>query len=211
MIYLSGQPRFSLRHPNIGFIGTPRGGNIIPDWITWAADNGRFSAPQDYTDEIYLDWLARRNKKTCLFATAPDVLADHYATVELSRPLFPMLRAAGYKPAFVVQDGWNDLTTPWHEFDVLFIGGTTDFKLAYGGEAIRIGRLRGKRVHMGRVNSFTRLRLAAAAGCHSADGTFLKFGPDVNEPRLLRWLDQLVAQPVMKMHEFVDRARNESA
>lgn len=33
----------------------------------------------------------------------------------------------------------------------------------------------GKRVHMGRVNSAKRLRYAASIGCHTADGTFLKF------------------------------------
>jgi hypothetical protein len=183
----------------LGFIATPRGGNVVPYWVTWAADNGRFSAPEDYTDRKYLKWLERRNAATCLFATAPDVLADHAATVEMSRPLFPSLRKLGYMAAFVAQDGWSETTTPWDEFDVLFIGGTTRFKLSLGGEAIRAARCRNKHVHMGRVNSFRRLRLAAAAGCHSADGTFLKFGPDINQARLQRWLDRLTTQPVFEM------------
>jgi hypothetical protein len=183
----------------LGFITTPRGCHVIPDWARWGADNGRFSAPQDYTDAKYLAWLARQNAATCLFATAPDVLADHAATVAISRPLFPQLRAIGYRAALVAQDGWSDATTPWDEFDALFIGGTTKFKLSLGGEAIRIGRKRGKHVHMGRVNSYRRLRVAAALGCHSADGTFLKFAPDINEPRLLRWLDQLHSQPIIKL------------
>jgi hypothetical protein len=41
---------------------------------------------------------------------------------------------------------------------------------------------------MGRVNSRRRLRIAAQMGCHSADGTFLAFGPDRNLPHLLGWL-----------------------
>ena len=47
---------------------------------------------------------------------------------------------------------------------------------------------RGKHVHMGRVNSLTRLRYADHIGCDSADGTYLVFGPDVNLPKLLDWL-----------------------
>ncbi len=44
---------------------------------------------------------------------------------------------------------------------------------------------------MGRVNSYRRLAYAQSIGCHSADGTYLKYGPDLNLPRLLRWLDLL--------------------
>ena len=125
---------------------------------------------------------------------------DHKATVEMSRPLLPRIRAAGYPAAFVAQDGWSDNDTPWDDLDVLFIGGSTEFKLGLGGIAISAARQRGKAVHMGRVNSFLRLRLAAAAGCQSADGTYLNFGPDVNEPKLLRWLDKLAAIEFLPLH-----------
>lgn len=48
----------------------------------------------------------------------------------------------------------------------------------------------GKWVHMGRLNSGKRFRYARdVVGCHSADGTFLAFGPDTNLPRLYRWFD----------------------
>jgi hypothetical protein len=36
-----------------------------------------------------------------------------------------------------------------------------------------------------------RLRYATSIGCHSADGTFLAFGPDRNLPRLLGWLTEI--------------------
>jgi hypothetical protein len=42
---------------------------------------------------------------------------------------------------------------------------------------------------MGRLNSRRRLRHAAAIGCHSADGTYLAYGPDKNLPKLLGWLN----------------------
>lgn len=38
------------------------------------------------------------------------------------------------------------------------------------------------------MNSLRRLTYAAAIGCHSADGTYLAYGPDRNLPTLLRWL-----------------------
>lgn len=183
----------------LGFMNTPQMGNEMPAGVLWGADNGRFNAPELYTDDGYLGWLKEQSREQCLFATAPDVLADHAATVELSLPLLPRLRSLGYRAAFVAQDGWQDETTPWDEFDVMFIGGSTAFKLGRGGLAIAAARERGKTVHMGRVNSYRRLRLAALLGCETADGTFLKFGPDVNEPRMLHWLDQLSAMPFLPL------------
>jgi hypothetical protein len=94
----------------------------------------------------------------------------------------------------VAQDGCTDQPhlIPWGEFDVLFLGGTDDFKLgrdaaAVSGEA----NSRGVPIHMGRVNSLRRLRIASSLDCASVDGTYLAFGPDKNLPRLLRWLDQV--------------------
>lgn len=185
----------------LGFISTPRMRNIMPLDVAWAADNGRFAAPHEYTDAGYLRWLARQPKERCLFATAPDVLGDHAATIEMAQPLLSRLRALGYPAAFVAQDGWREDNTPWDELDLLFIGGTDAFKLGRAATAIAAARARGKSVHMGRVNSFRRMRLAAALGCNSVDGTFLKFGPDTNEPKLLAWLDQLAALQFLPFKE----------
>jgi hypothetical protein len=83
---------------------------------------------------------------------------------------------------------------PWNEFDALFIGGTTAWKL--GPAAARLaqqGRQRGLWVHMGRVNSLRRLRYAASIGRHSVDGTHLTYGPRRKLPELLGWL-QTVAR-----------------
>lgn len=194
MIYLSGHIRPSLRHPRIGFILTPRMRNPVPEGATWAADNGCFSEPAYYSDVRYLAWLERQPAERALFATAPDVVGDYAATVALSRPLLPQLRALGYPAALVAQDGWTDDGTPWTEFDVLFLGGTTPFKLGVvAAAAARAACDRGKRVHMGRVNSYRRLQLAVTFGCSSADGTFLRYAPDHNVGRLLRWLEKLEA------------------
>jgi hypothetical protein len=144
----------------------------------WAADNGRFSAPENYTDEGYLAWLATMPAESCLFATAPDVVGDAAATLAMSAPMLSRIRAAGYRVAFVGQDGQEDLPVPWDDFDALFIGGTTAWKLGPGAEALaREAKRRGKWVHMGRVNSLRRMRYAESIGCDSADGTVLKHDP----------------------------------
>ncbi len=84
---------------------------------------------------------------------------------------------------------------PWDDFDALFVGGSTEWKLSGSArELVREARARGKSTHMGRVNSLRRLRYAESIGCDSADGTYLIFGPDVNLPRLLGWLGVLGTQ-----------------
>jgi len=175
----------------IGMIATPKQGQAIPEGAAWSADNGCFG--KGYPgDDAWLAWLGSytpEERARCLFAVAPDVVGDAAATLPRSLPWLPKIRALGYPAAFVAQDGQEHLNVPWDAFDVLFIGGTTAWKL---GAAARLlvarAKWQGKKVHMGRVNSERRFRYAAAIGCDSADGTFLTFGPDVNLPRLMAWL-----------------------
>lgn len=85
---------------------------------------------------------------------------------------------------------------PWDAFDVLFLAGSTQWKLGPIAERLaREAKARGKNVHMGRVNSRMRLGIAEWFGCDTADGTYLAYGPDKNLPRLLRWLDELDGRP----------------
>lgn len=191
MIYLSGCI-VPFRHRKLGFMVTPQMWNNVPLDAWWAADNGRYAAPERYTDAGYFYWLQRQPRQYNIFATAPDVLGDHAATVAMSTPVFSGIVACGFRSAFVAQDGWEEHTTPWNQFVCLFIGGTDEFKLGRGLEAARIGREKyNKWVHMGRVNSFKRLKLAQEHGCWSADGTFLKYAPENNIPRMLNWFAKL--------------------
>lgn len=181
MLYLSGVVR-----PDMPAMLQPGMGNLPPAGQPWAADNGRFSKPERYTDEKYLAWLKKRSPHAarCLFATAPDVVGDAAATLALSLPMLPRIRAAGYKAALVGQDGLEDLEVPWDAFDCLFIGGTTAWKLSEPAFAlVAEAHRRGKWTHMGRVNSWRRFATAAAAGYDSVDGTTLRFEPlrDVRE------------------------------
>lgn len=196
--YLSGAVRPELAD-RIGFMHTPMMGNANVPGATWAADNGCFAKPEAFSWDGFTRWLAERPREDCLFATAPDVVGDAAATLAKFWPSLEHLRPTGYPVAFVAQDGseragyyTEDL---WAAFDVLFIGGSTEWKMSLEVELlIAEAKGRGKRVHVGRVNSYKRLRHFWLAGADSADGTFLAFGPEKNTPRLLSWLDRIEAE-----------------
>jgi hypothetical protein len=174
----------------LGMIDTPKQGNRRPEGIAWCADNGVFGKGYPGDDKWWA-WLEANatDAETCIFAVAPDVVGDAQATLDRSLPWLPRIRALGYPAAFVAQDGLESLTIPWDEFDVLFIGGSTEWKLgSHARLIVSEAKARGKHVHMGRVNSEKRLRYAQAIGCDSADGTYIAFGPDVNLPNVLAWL-----------------------
>lgn len=197
MMYLSGCVRPEVwqlvLEGKLGALLTPRTGNKYRGG-TWAADNGCFNAGTYVGDDKWLAWLRRMapHAGECLFATAPDVVGDAAATLERSRPYLQLLRELGYRAAYVGQDGATVDSLPWDEFDVLFIGGSTEWKLSGAARELAAeARRRSKPVHMGRVNSRKRLRIADEFGCSTADGTYLAFGPDKNLPKLMSWLDDV--------------------
>lgn len=183
----------------LGCITTPAQKNLIPPRACWCADNGRFG--NGYPGDIqYAAWLTslRPVAGRCAFAVAPDVPMNMPATLAYSAPFLPVIRALGFPVALAAQNGAEHTGLPWDDFDVLFIGGDTAWKLSpAAAELAGEARARGKRVHMGRVNSLRRLRYAAAIGCDSADGTNLTFGPDRNLPGVLGWLRDVNNQGVL--------------
>ena len=188
-----------MRDGLLGAIETPHGTHRIDDIPAWVADNGCFG--KNYVgDEQYLAWLSKMQPQAgrCWFAVAPDVVGDAKATLKRSAPFLPLIRALGYRVALAAQNGLEDLTVPWDDFDVLFIGGDTAWKLGPAARALAAEAIaRGKDVHMGRVNSLRRYRYAEAIGCTSVDGTFLAFGPDVNLPELLSWVGNVRDQQTL--------------
>lgn len=174
---------------DIGCIVTPMQRNItFPDEWDVIADNGCFS--QKWSERHWFRWLLE-TPRLVRFAVCPDVYDPaggpcHDETLDRWRHYAPRMRRAGFTPAFVCQVGSTADTVP-SDADVLFLGGTTEWKL--GREACEIAEARGDRwVHMGRVNSRKRLNIARSMGCDSADGTYLTYGPDKNIVRLLSWL-----------------------
>ena len=188
----------------------------IQEFGAWAADNGCFAAKwnekawwawlvnvaalaaigDDFTCEITGEVHHTDLRETCLFAVAPDIVGKAAETLEKSSPWLERIRGLGLPVAFVAQDGAEldpEALIPWGKFDVLFIGGSTEFKVdpARGGLLAALARARGIEVHMGRVNSAKRLALADSFGCSSADGTFIGFAPERNVDRMAGWFDKL--------------------
>jgi hypothetical protein len=138
--------------------------------------------------DLLRSYLSHRER--CLFVCAPDVVGDAEATLGLAVPMAKEIRGRGWPVALVGQDGMEHMDVPWHLFDWLFVGGSTDWKLGVGGRAlVAHAKALGKKVHVGRVNSLVRYRYCAhALGADSADGTYLAFGPDVLLPNVLSWV-----------------------
>lgn len=180
----------------LGQIVTPAAGNRLLDDVDWIGDNCCFGSGYP-GDDGYLAWLERFPPPGCRFVVAPDVVGNADATLARSVPMLPRIRRL-LPVAYVGQNGAVPYGLPWDSFDALFLGGDTAWKL--GAEARALvdeARRRGKWVHMGRVNSWERLRYARQIGCDSVDGTYLAFGPDKNLPKLLRWLAEVNDQGLL--------------
>lgn len=193
MWYLSGCIRSELYHKaHFGLMLTPHMQNRVAlHQVVWGADTGCFAHPERFTMDGYLAWLAKyeRCRATNLFATAPDLLGNAKGTLEQALPVLPELRRHGWNAALVAQDGLEHEDVPWDEFDVLFIGGTTDWKLSSAAaDLAREAGSRRKWVHMGRVNSLRRMAYASELGCQSVDGTLIAYGPSIHVPKMSEWL-----------------------
>lgn len=183
----------------LGCIVTPHQGNVtFPDEWDVIADNGCFSGRWNHS--AWFRWLL--DLPRCVrFVVAPDVFHPdgtpaHDDTLDRWRTYGPLIQRHGFAPAFVCQVGARPDNLP--DAPVLFLGGTTDWKLGPEAWAItRHAKTEGRWVHMGRVNSKRRLDTARAMGCDSVDGTYLTYGPDVNLPRLLSWLDDAHTAPML--------------
>ncbi|MFE9812716.1 hypothetical protein [Streptomyces sp. NPDC005548] len=169
---------------------TPAQGNLIPPGTHYACDNGKFGKGWPGTD-AWFAWLRatiqRYEPDLCLLAVAPDVPMDAAATLAESLPRLGRIRSLGIPVAFATQNGSEqDGLIPWNTIDVLFLAGSTEWKTSPAAHRLaQQAHARGLAVHIGRVNSRRRPRIAHAYGCTTANGTYLAFGPDTNLPRLL--------------------------
>ena len=182
-----------LHDAGVGVLTTYRSVRFPPDdsWI-WAADNGCFSST--WNPKQWRTWITEVSPQA-LFAVVPDVVGDWLATRCRWVQYSPIVKECGLRAAYVLQDGQTSKMMPWDELNAVFIGGSTEWKLSNDSRVlIQEAKERGKWVHMGRVNSLRRMKIARDWGCDSADGTYLAFGPDVNIPRLVKAIEYLDAQ-----------------
>jgi hypothetical protein len=137
---------------------------------TYAIDNGAFSG---FDAEAFRRLLERNadNFSRCLFVTVPDIVGSAQRTLEL------FARRSMWIPdvwpvALVAQDGIEDLEIPWDELQAVFIGGMDPWKDSrHVVDVVKVAKLLGKWVHVGRVNSPKRFEKFEELGCDSCDGS----------------------------------------
>jgi hypothetical protein len=201
LLLVSGATRFP-RGEDVGHLIVPRQWND-PDSLDlqpgrWAMDNGCFVGfdPGAFMRMLY----AYRDKRGCLFVTAPDAVADAAETLHLWMFWSPVIRALGHSPAFVAQNGLAMPRVPWDDFGTLFIGGDDAFKDGPVSRTLcAYAKAKGKRVHWGRVNGKRRYELAMKAGADSIDGTGFSMYPDTNIPKAQAWRRAIHAQPELSL------------
>jgi hypothetical protein len=162
-----------------GILTTPSHKGVVAGilaGIEWAADNEAFT--KDFDLDIYFPWLDKMKpyRDTCIFVSVPDKVGDAVETLRL----FEHWRAhfEGWPVAFVAQDGQEHLPFP-ADFDTLFVGGSTEWKLSQGAvSCIKRAQALGKRIHIGRVNYWARYNhFRNLEGSHewTCDGTRQRF------------------------------------
>jgi hypothetical protein len=153
----------------------------------YALDNGAFTSYQQGKPFSHSKFrtLLRSHGSDADWVVLPDVVADRDQTLELS---MSYLKEFGdrYRWLLAVQDGMTPQDLG--EFTPLVygfaIGGTTEWKERSAPMWGSYAKSHEKYLHMLRVNTARRIALAAAAGCHSFDGTsVIKF------PKTLGLLD----------------------
>lgn len=194
----------------IGLMIQPRSAlhEKVGRYPSWAADNGAFTRVKGgFSAKRFRRMLAQPELQKyagrCEFVVAPDklevldggvVVGDAQGTLDMFPAWSAEIRAHGFPVALVAQNGLESMLAqvPWALVDVLFIGGDDSWKESDAARFCAFAaRSRGKRVHMGRVNSHRRLALAASMLADTADGTFVRFSPKENPGRVLEWFDKL--------------------
>ncbi len=221
IILVSGATKDLAKHPEAGVLLVPRNRQYhVGTGRPWAADNGAFTGFDGPAFMAMLDRLHAEGKLGgCLFITCPDVVGDATATRALFDIWEPQVRIYRKPVAFVLQNGQDRGTVPWDRCGAVFVGGVpecihcgyvrpkaerndtcptcrrklTEWKTGKVAEAlVALAKLKGKWVHMGRVNTRTRIRLAVRWGVDSIDGTtFSKYG---DLPSGVAWIDQAKRQ-----------------
>lgn len=150
--------------------------NLIKRGGLWCLDNGIFTGKFNIKEWLYKLEILSEYKDTCLFIAIPDVVGNSEATLSQFRNYRNMVK--DLPVAFISQDGIRkqESKIPWDDFDCLFVGGTNHHKLGKeGGWIVSEARKHKKWIHIGRVNSISRILKFWTSD--SWDGTHLTYMP----------------------------------
>jgi hypothetical protein len=148
--------------------------NNRPPPLPYALDNGAWGCHQrgaPFDEEGFLRLLDLYGENAD-WIVVPDIVAGGLPSLEFSLGWVDRVRAVG-SPLLAVQDGMvpddvRHMVGP--EFG-LFLGGSTDWKLATMREWGSLAQEAGAYFHVARVNTVRRITLCQDAGADSFDGT----------------------------------------
>jgi hypothetical protein len=154
-------------------------GSLRTEGFRYALDNGAWTAFQrsEPFDAAAFERAVARLGPDADWIVAPDIVMGGLASLRFSRQWLHRLRrrrALRQKTFLIaVQNGME----PGHVRRLIgprtgiFVGGDTPWKLATMAMWARLAHAHGALCHVGRVNSVRRIRLCAAAGADSFDGS----------------------------------------
>ena len=178
------------RYPGqVGWLFGPSGCRDTRE-LYYVADNDRFGCwskgnpwcPDKY--KAFLDKLCTMPRQP-EWALVPDEVGDAIKTFDMWHEWKPEIEARGLVPALALQDGMTAESVKTLNPQVVFIGGTTQWK-----RKTMWGWCRSfQRVHVGRINTLRWLWNVARCGAESCDGTGWFRGDQKQRAGLMRFLE----------------------
>lgn len=177
-----------------------------PAGMKYALDNGAwsdFQAGREFDGDAF-DGLLDAYGADADWIVLPDIVAGGLASLAMSKRWMNRCLGSGCPLVLIaVQDGMepDDLAPLVGPNVGIFLGGSTEWKLARAMDWGEFAATRGVYYHFARCNTETRFKLAHDAGANSIDGSSgVKFSKNV--PKLTRWARQ------RSLFNVRDRIRN---
>lgn len=183
---------------------------LARDWPRWILDNGAFAAfkggeafdlPAWLLGCALADAAVHLGRQAPDFVVLPDMVGGGSESLAFSAQALAVVAADGLHRrlpmALVVQEGTTPDGIPWElPFEVLFVGGASlAWKMGTAASWIRAAHAHGKRCHLGRVGSASRVREAASMGADSIDSAL----PLWSRPQAARFLAALRAPVQLRL------------
>lgn len=168
----------ALRRAGWGLLVSRAGSWRTEGFSNWVADNGAwadFQAGRCFDEDEYewfLLWIEAQETLPA-WIVLPDVVARGSASLELSTRYLNRCMAVAPLVLIAVQDGMEhaDLAPLVGPRVGIFLGGSTEWKLARMADWGSFCADHRIHYHVARVNSIKRIYAAIAAGAHSIDGS----------------------------------------
>lgn len=150
-------------------------GSLNPKGRPYALDNGAWSAFQQGTEFDGNAFLRAVDKvgEHAEWIVLPDIVMGGQRSLDLSLSWLDRLAGLPTRLLIAVQNGMtvDDVRHYLNPSVGIFVGGDTQWKETTTQEWGSLARRRNCYLHVGRVNSQRRIRICAAAGADSFDGT----------------------------------------